>query len=70
MNALRVKKNLQVWVKNLQSEWHDPEIRKYLILKEVVTLMGLFEYLGLGGGLFFAGAGRGEVSVIFFIKNG
>ena len=46
------------------------EIRKYLILKEIVTLMGLFEYLGLGGGLFFAGAHETTKSVLLFILMG
>jgi hypothetical protein len=40
------------------------------VLKEIVTWMGLFEYLGLGGGLFFAGADDIPKSVAFFILMG
>jgi hypothetical protein len=50
--------------------WNNKEIRTYLIMKEIVTLMGLFEYLGLGGGLFYAGKGDTKASIAFFILMG
>ena len=44
--------------------------KKYRILKQVVIVLGLFEYLGLGGGLYFAGAARFQESVAFFALMG
>lgn len=43
---------------------------KYRILKQVVIVLGLFEYLGLGGGLYFAGARQFQESVAFFALMG
>ncbi len=43
---------------------------KYLILREVVIWLGLFEYIGLGGGLFFAGRGEAQPSAVLFLLMG
>ena len=43
---------------------------KYRILKEIVVLLGLLEFLGLGGGLFFAGAKEFSSSMAFFALMG
>lgn len=56
--------------KNLLEMWKNKELRKYIVLKEIVVLMGLCEYLGLGGGFFFIGAGRYQESAIFFTLLG
>ena len=61
--------SLQV-VKNLQVAWRDKELRRYHLLKEVVTLMGLFEYLGLGGAMYSLGARDFRQSLIFGIVLG
>ena len=40
--------------------------RRYQILREIVIWLGLFEYLGLGGGFLFLGAGDYLQSGAFF----
>jgi hypothetical protein len=39
------------WLTNLRLTLADPLRRRYIILREIVTLMGLVEYLGLGAGI-------------------
>ncbi len=41
--------------------------KKYLILREIVMWLGLFEYLGLGGGLYFLGSGDYQQSAVFSV---
>jgi hypothetical protein len=43
---------------------------RYRILKEIVILLGLFEYLGLGGSLYFLGAERFQETLWFLLLMG
>ena len=43
---------------------------KYLVLKEIVTLLGLFEFISLGLGAFSIGEKDWSMSVLFFCLMG
>ncbi len=41
--------------------------KKYLILREVVLLLQLLEFIGLGGGLYFLGKEAAQESAVLFV---
>lgn len=43
---------------------------KYKVLKEIVTLMGLWEWMAFGLGAYFIGAKEFQSSLIFFVLMG
>ena len=48
----------------------NPLVRKYLILREIVIILGLLEFLGLGCGIFFLATKDYQSSVAFFVMMG
>ncbi len=55
MKSLQVKMNLRT---------------RYKVLKQIVIILGLLEYLGLGGGFYFAGKAQFQESLLFFVLMG
>ena len=54
------------WTTNLLVAWRDPLRRRYLILREIVIALGLFEWVGLSGGFYFLGREDSAASGVFF----
>ncbi len=52
-------------MKNILLVWKDPLARKYLLLRELVVLLSLFEYIGLPIGTFFIGREDYQTSGVF-----